>query len=250
MTALTDFASKFNDLARGNLYTIYIFPNKNFYNIQDNTIGLLAHEATFPYQTFTSKEFNFNNTNTKVANKIDYDPATFSFYTDTSNIINGFFDAWRNEIIDNNGRMGYYDDYISSVDIEVFDRRGNIIATAHLIDAWPSNFASQTLAYNQNDTLLNLQVSFNYKKIEYEFQASPKQQSAKAINKPKTWSDFVNLSNVRRGINLVSKLKSYERTIKNPNAYDIITNSQKAFNFNRISGNTPHINAPNIFNNI
>lgn len=230
MSKIEDLKANFSDFNRPNLYGVYISPKANFYNQGDrNLIGMLAHEATYPGFTFTTEGFWSNNVQTQFINKIDYDPITFSFYIDRDNNILKFFDAWKKQILDEYYRLRFYDEYISTIEIELMDRQLNTTAIATIIDAFPVNIEPIQLAYSQNDTVMSITVSFQFKKVDYfivDTQAQPKSDLAM---KTKSWKDYVTLENLRRGVNLVSKIKSYRRIVENPNAYDIVTNARRAW---------------------
>ena len=229
MASINDLTSGFSDFLRPNLYVIGITPRKNFYKQDKNSLGILCHEATFPFYTFTTNSFYYNNKETHVVNKIDYDPATFNFYVDKDNVLLGFFDAWFKQIINENHQYGYYDDYVSEIEIVIMDRREQTSAIATLVDAFPINMESFSLGYAQNDAILNLQVSFQFKEVKYEFLKAPKQIDSNKIQEPKTWKDFITLGNIRRGVNMTSQIKKYGKLLKNPNAYDIIAHGRKIF---------------------
>lgn len=229
MTKINDFKTSFSDFLRPNLYAVYFFPKKNFFQQDKNQIGMLSHETTFPFMTFTTNSFWYNNKETFFVNKIDYDPASFNFYVDRDNIILGFFDAWIKQIIDSEHRLGYYDDYVSTIEVELFDRQMKTSAIATIIDAYPVNITSMDLAYAQNDAILNLNVSFQFRDIEYNFVKAGAQQKDQTAKKVKSWKDFLTLGNLRRGVNTLSKIKNYRRMIENGSTYDIVTNARKIF---------------------
>jgi len=220
---LDDLKTKFSDFLRPNIYVIYITPNKPFYQQDTNLIGILCHEATFPFYTFTTNSFFYNNVETHLLNKIDYDPATFNFYVDKDNVILGFFDAWFKQMINEDHQFGYYDDYISTIDIEMYDRRFQLAAKATLRDAFPINLESMNLAYAQNDTITNLQVSFQFKQIEYTFQRTNKQDfNDKRGTERRTPIDIV------KGINIITKMIDKE-PVKNLKTYDIVAKAKVLF---------------------
>jgi hypothetical protein len=220
---LEDLKTKFSDFLRPNIYVIYITPNKPFYQQDTNLIGILCHEATFPFYTFTTNSFFYNNVEAHVLNKIDYDPATFTFYVDKDNVILGFFDAWFKQMINEDHQYGYYDDYISTVQIEMYDRRFQLAAKATLIDAFPINLESMNLAYNQNDTITNLQVSFQFKQIEYTFKKTNKQPQWHR------WRTKVPIPPAAtHAFNMTQKFKNIE-AIKNIKLYDVVAKAKRLF---------------------
>ena len=223
--SINDLKSNFSDFIRPNLYAVYIFTKDFVYN---ENIAILTAEATFPFCTFTTNTMNYNNRNVSMVNGIDLDPATFSFYVDRENILMNFFDTWKSKIMNENFQFGYYDDYVAKIEIDIFDRQYQRVSKATLIDAFPVNFNSFSLGYANNDTIQNLEVSFTYKQIEYEYFKVEKQAP-----KPPFVEDenFLTLGNLRRGVNLVSKMKNYVHQIKQGNPHDILSNARHVWSF-------------------
>jgi len=220
---LDELKTSFSDFLRPNIYVIYITLNKPFHQQDTNLIGILCHEATFPFYTFTTNSFFYNNVESHILNKIDYDPATFNFYVDKDNVILGFFDSWFKRMLNENHQFGYYDDYVSTIDIEMYDRRFQLAAKATLIDAFPINLESLNLAYAQNDAILNLQVSFQFKQIEYTFQRTDKQSF---IDKYRLDQNIP--TKVTKGISIVSKMKD-ANVVKNLSKYDVVAKAKALF---------------------
>jgi hypothetical protein len=230
--SINDLKANFSDFLRPNLYTVYIFPRATFFE-QDqyskNLIGMLCHQATLPFYTYTTNSMWFDNRETHFVNKIDYDPATFVFYADRENRILRFFDAWRAQIMDDSHRLNYYDEYISEVEIEIFDRQFNVAGIATMNDAYPVNVESIQLGYASRDAIMEVQVTFQFKSVSYEFFELAPQDKVMQLTKPWSWKDFLTVGNLRRGVNMISKMKNYRRVISNPTAYDIVTQGRKAF---------------------
>jgi len=227
---IDELTSSFSDFLRPNLYAVYIFPKSITTGTGKNVIGMLCHEAVFPFHTFTTNSYWYNNKETSFINKIDYDPATFTFYVDRDNVLFDFFNKWNKNIYNEDHQFGFYDDYISTIEIEIFDRRMQTSAIATLVDAYPINFQSLDLGYSQNDAVMTFQVSFQFKEVLYNFFKAPKQDPREILPKISSWKDLLTLGNVRRGVNMVSKLKNYRRTIENGNVYDIARIAKKAYN--------------------
>lgn len=245
---ISDLTSNFTDFLRPNLYLTYIMPKKRFADFEN--LGLICNEATFPYHTFNTTDTFYNNRNYSFVNKIDYDPATFSFFVDKFNKTFKFFDAWNKQIIDENFMLGFYDDYVAQIDIELIDRLGDVAAIATLIDAFPVNINSIALSYGENDSVMNMQVSFKFREISYEFIDRPKQQKLDVSNLS-YWKDLFTVGNLRKGVNMISKLKNYRYMIENGNVYDIVSQAGSIFSGIKSSRAGSSIeSAVNIFKNV
>ena len=226
---LEHLTAQFTDFLRPNLFEVYIFPKTNFANFDDDGIGVLCNEASLPFYTFTTTDMFYNNKNYSFVNKIDFDPISISFYVDKFNKVLKFFDLWKNQIIDENYQFGYYDDYISQIMVNVLDTRGEFAVTAILHDAFLLNINPINLAFSESDAVMHMQASFKFNHIDYFFHDRAKQEGPMQWIKDSGYN-WLTLANLRRGINLVEKLKNYRHMIKNGNVYDLISEGGNVFN--------------------
>ena len=75
-----------------------------------------------------------------------------------------FFETWQRLAFDpQSWALGYYDDYVGSVDIHQLDENDNKRYGVQLVEAFPKNIEAQSLGYGQNDTLHKINVSFSYR---------------------------------------------------------------------------------------
>ena len=74
--------------------------------------------------------------------------------------------------------------------------------------------------------------SFKFKYISYTYIDRPQQTNTPdAVTK--TWKDFITLGNIRKGVNLISKVKEYRRMIENGNVYDVISQAGNVFSISK-----------------
>ena len=75
-----------------------------------------------------------------------------------------FFETWQRLAFDpQSWALGYYDDYVGSVDIHQLDEQDNKRYGVQLIEAFPKTISEQSLGYGQNDTLHRISVTFSYR---------------------------------------------------------------------------------------
>ena len=81
-----------------------------------------------------------------------------------------FFDGWMNKIIQTPGKLTsdgaydveYYDNYIGGVDVTLADDNLTPRYTMRYFEAYPKTVSPLDLDYGTNNTLLRLQITWNY----------------------------------------------------------------------------------------
>ena len=59
--------------------------------------------------------------------------------------------------------IGYYNDYVGTVDIHTLDEQENRRYGCRLIEAWPKTIGPQQLAYNDNNTYQTVEITIAYR---------------------------------------------------------------------------------------
>tara|TARA_A100001388_G_scaffold275557_1_gene261330 strand:- start:726 stop:1457 length:732 start_codon:yes stop_codon:yes gene_type:complete len=59
--------------------------------------------------------------------------------------------------------IGYYNDYVGTVDIHTLDEQENRRYGCRLVEAWPKSIGPQQLAYNDNDTYQTVEITIAYR---------------------------------------------------------------------------------------
>tara|TARA_R110001592_G_scaffold305889_2_gene578685 strand:- start:965 stop:1333 length:369 start_codon:yes stop_codon:yes gene_type:complete len=62
-----------------------------------------------------------------------------------------------------NWSMGYYNDYVGSVQIHSLDEQDNKVYGVELVEAFPKAIGQQALAYGQGNNYQTLSVTFSYR---------------------------------------------------------------------------------------
>ena len=75
-----------------------------------------------------------------------------------------FFETWQRLAFNpQTWSLGYYDDYVGSIDIHQLDEQDNKRYGVQLVECFPKTIAEQSLGYGQNDTLHRINVTFSYR---------------------------------------------------------------------------------------
>ena len=59
--------------------------------------------------------------------------------------------------------IGYYNDYVGTVDIHTLDEQENRRYGCRLVEAWPKSIGPQQLAYNDNNTYQTVEITIAYR---------------------------------------------------------------------------------------
>lgn len=92
---------------------------------------------------------------------------TVSYYCSEDLRERYFFEQWQDIIFNSrNKKRGYYNDYVSRIEISKYDRGWNEKQATYLLhEAYPTNISSQSLEHDGN-TLLRLNINFKYRYYE------------------------------------------------------------------------------------
>jgi len=161
---ISNIKSNFTGFLKPNLYKVYfIAPFMDF----DESISYLCKDAVFPFLTINTKQLMVDNKKQNIAQDFDYDPANFTFHVDQDNRLFEFINKWISVIRNENGQLGYRDNYAVQVGIEVYNNRGDIKMEAFLLNAVLVNIEDIPLGYDQNDTLMTMSVSLAFDEVTY-----------------------------------------------------------------------------------
>lgn len=94
-----------------------------------------------------------------------YPSLDLSFILDRKMAIKSFFDAWSNEVINQNTRnVGYYKDYASTdLDLIITDKEGKAIYCVRVYEAYPKAIQDIRFGFDVKDIIrLNVTLAFKY----------------------------------------------------------------------------------------
>jgi hypothetical protein len=95
-----------------------------------------------------------------------YDDLTVGVYCTNENLFpRDLFQEWQELIINSeNHNANYFDQYVCNIELESYDDQGNINYTCQFQDAYPMFVAPIQVDWNNGNQILNLNVSFAYRK--------------------------------------------------------------------------------------
>jgi len=141
-------------------------------------IQLNCNTVSIPGHTMSTKEHKTYGLKREYAYEKLYDTVEMSFYMSDKMHEFNFFNAWLNSMY-HNGRVSYYDDYKST--IQIFQLSGQvgrtsdpnddedltIMMSVKLIDAYPKVISSLPLGHALASEIQKMSVTITYRDIEY-----------------------------------------------------------------------------------
>ena len=127
--------------------------------------GLRCESISFPGRNLdTTPDTNIYGPTREIVNGFSFAEITGVFVCSSDMREKLFFETWQRLAFDpQSWALGYYDDYVGSVDIHQLDEQDNKRYGVQLIEAFPKTISEQSLGYGQNDTLHRISVTFSYR---------------------------------------------------------------------------------------
>lgn len=157
------------------------------YNSGRGAINIMCNQATFPQRTLLAWELNQNSAAFKTPYSLEYDPVTFSFYSDSNLNTRKYFEIWQSACANvQNNTMNYMSEFVSQVTIYQMDTAGNDTYACTLIDAWPITVGSTDLSMANSNAIHNITVTLAYRSYDSDsdddYASSSTDQSSLAVN--------------------------------------------------------------------
>lgn len=162
-----EFKNLFSDLLRPNYFEVIIEPPQKLSSIDTTPFKYLVVGTDLPFETIIPKEYVAMSRKFKIAGNVDYDPFTITFLLDSQGKLLDFLERWKKLVVNDENKMGYYNDYVGNMRVRLLDRQKNNIFEAKIFDCYPVNRNNLTLSNLTTDTLLEFSVSFEYFRAEY-----------------------------------------------------------------------------------
>ena len=127
--------------------------------------GLRCESISFPGRNLdTTPDTNIYGPTREIVSGFSFAEINATFVCSSDMREKLFFETWQRLAFDpQTWALGYYDDYVGSVDIHQLDEQDNKRYGVQLMEAFPKTIAEQSLGYGQNDTLHKISVTFSYR---------------------------------------------------------------------------------------
>ena len=165
MAQLNDFIGqvKGEGLMHTNRFAISMNLPGTIGSVDKQKVLLFCDSVTLPGVTIsTTPAFTYGEAREMPYEKL-FSPATFTFFVDNSMQVKKVFDKWQGLVIDPTTRhTNYYRNYITDIQIDIFDVYSNARYRVTLHEAYCKDIAQVQMDYANKD-LMKLPVTIQYK---------------------------------------------------------------------------------------
>ena len=168
-----------NGFAQPNKYEVLIFPpaklgggqNQNVFGGMERQsdlrkISLRAQNVTLPGRNLaTTQESNVYGPDREIVEGVTYaDDISMSFQASSGLDERVFFENWQRQAFnEKTWNIGYYLDYIGYIEMYILDKQEQRRYGIKLWEVFPKTIGANELAYDANDLLMLLPVSFTFR---------------------------------------------------------------------------------------
>ena len=154
-----------NDFARPNLFEVHIDQVKHS---AQEAFRINCFQAQIPGHNIatTDKDIGFRS----VAYQKLFTDTILGFYSSGDLRELQFFQEWMELIVNpKNNHIGYYTDYAGRIKVKQLTRKGNLVGTWTLHDAYPKTVDPIQLDYGTSDTIMTVNVTMTYRHFTADF---------------------------------------------------------------------------------
>ena len=129
------------------------------------TTSLRCEAISFPGRNLdTTPDPNHYGPTREVVNGYSYAPISATFQCSSDMKEKKYFETWQRLAYNpQTWSMGYYEDYVGTVQIYQLDEKDNRRYGVELVEAFPKTIAAQTLGYDQTNQIHKIGVDFVYR---------------------------------------------------------------------------------------
>jgi len=169
----------YDGVSRPNRYEVTLYPPSSSNQVNeftsvmgealgDGTVRSTGHKCesiSMPGRSLnTSEDGNIYGPVRKVVNGQSFADVSATFQCDSNMREKKYFETWQRLAYNpQTFAVGYYHDYVGSVDIHTLDEQHNKRYGVQLVEAYPVSINEQSLSYSTNDTYQTLTVNFAYR---------------------------------------------------------------------------------------
>ena len=149
--------------ASTNLFSQVLLGQVGGQDVKD--VSYQCHSISFPGRNITvTEDTNIYGPTREIADGFTYGDISAKFYCHNDMREKKFFETWQRLAYNpQTFAMGYYDDYVGTIQIFQLDQRGNRTYGCELIECFPNTIAAQALDSTQATTVTEVSVTFSYR---------------------------------------------------------------------------------------
>ena len=178
MANLTSFKSKIGYGIRPNLFMVQVTDLED--NLDDSAkvkgtdadFTFLCRSAGIPASTIGTVEVPFRGRVIKLPGDRTFESWTVTVMADESMDVRAYFEKWMNKLNKHENGAGYTDDFAATLRVSQLQRGTStadalkdphkIVRSYEFINAFPTNIAQIDLSYDNNNTVAEYTVEFQY----------------------------------------------------------------------------------------
>lgn len=151
-----------NSSTRGQISSLDTIYNQN------SAINIYCHTCSLPQRSLLTYVHKQTSAPYRVPYSVaEYDPITFSFYSDGELNTRKYFDIWQNAVMNTKSNtVNYWNEFTSDITIKIIDEIGNIGYTVKLSQCYPVSVGMVELSYSMSNMLLSTMVTMCYRSWE------------------------------------------------------------------------------------
>lgn len=178
MANLTEFKSKIGYGIRPNLFMVQVtdlednIGDKTEINGSDADFTFLCRSAGIPASTIGTVEVPFRGRVIKLPGDRTFESWTITIMADESMVVRGFFEKWMEKLNKHENGAGYTTKFASTLKVSQMQRGTStaealkdphsIVRSYEFFNAFPTNIAQIDLSYDNNNTIAEYTVEFQY----------------------------------------------------------------------------------------
>ena len=149
--------------ASTNLFSQVLLGQVGGQDVKD--VSYQCHSISFPGRNMTTTDdTNIYGPTREIVDGFTYGDISAKFYCHNDMREKKFFETWQRLAYNpQTFAMGYYDDYVGTIQIFQLDQRGNRTYGCELIECFPNTIAAQALDSTQATTVTEVSVTFSYR---------------------------------------------------------------------------------------
>lgn len=161
---INDFIASFKGGARANRFRIGItWPG--LVGTPNVTDEIIVHAGSMPESQLGVVQVPYKGRQIPVPGDRTFAAWTITCLNDTTFSHRNSFERWSNLILSHESNVqstSSYRDYVCTIDVVQLDRDDTILKSIKLLNAFPTNISQVDLGYNNNDTIEEYTVTFDY----------------------------------------------------------------------------------------
>lgn len=176
---ISQFASIIHSkgIAKASTFDVLISRTKGGDIAMESELKMRVESTDFPGRSLTMAESNYAGVPYKIVSGVTFSEVPMSIILSENMAEKEYIESWQDAAIGNfrkgeigssSFNLGYYKDYIGTVDITQYNDMGIMTYQCKLIDAYPNSVGAVTSSWASGEEYLKLPVTFTYRYYKIE----------------------------------------------------------------------------------